>query len=245
MARRSHPRSRTRRGLGLRGRLLKPGSMPVADDDWPFGACCRCRAPQRTILAVLAGARRLARHGQIAEAVVAFQHAEALLDDPEFRRRCMVERIAAAVWLPNAAIPPMPAPYEIDPDSTLLRLSIQLRQLTRQIDDPDGSERPLVRGLARLLPGDRIAAARELRVADDTSGLASTTAWGSPAVRLAARVIDLIVEPEAVPPARSRRSCLAPMSTAGRGWPGLPAVCRPRCCSLPRPNRGAFLAQRN
>ena len=111
---------------------------------------------------VLAGARRLARHGQIAEAVTAFRHAEALLDDPEFRRRCTVERSAAAVWLPNPSLPPMPASYETGADSMLLRLSLELRELTRQVRDPEASERPLVRGLAQLLTGDLAAARREL-----------------------------------------------------------------------------------
>ena len=83
-------------------RLLKPDSVPVTGDEALWGMLSLPGAPTDDPSLVLAGARRLARHGQIAEAVTAFRHAEALLDDPEFRRRCTVERSAAAVWLPHA-----------------------------------------------------------------------------------------------------------------------------------------------
>ena len=109
-------------------RLLKPGSVPVAGDEALWGMLSLPGAPTDDPGLVLAGARRLARHGQVSDAVAAFRHAEALLDDPEFRRRCTAERSAAAVWLPHASLPPLPAPYESDPDATLLRLCIQLRQ---------------------------------------------------------------------------------------------------------------------
>jgi ATP/maltotriose-dependent transcriptional regulator MalT len=106
---------------GSVARLLKPDSLPLAGDEALWGLLSLPGAPTDDPGLVLAGARRLARHGRIADAITAFRHAEALLDDPEFRRRCAMERSAAAVWLPHAALPPMPSRYEADSDSTLLR----------------------------------------------------------------------------------------------------------------------------
>jgi DNA-binding SARP family transcriptional activator len=117
-----------------------------------------------------------------------------LLDDPEFRRRCTAEHRAAAVWLPHASLPPMPAPYDTDPDSTLLRLFLELRELTRQVRDPKASKRPLVRGLSLLLTGHLAAAARELRSPDPRPDSAPTAAWEFLAVRLVARLADVLTE---------------------------------------------------
>ena len=172
---------------------------------------------------MLAGARRLARNGQIAEAVAAFRHAEALLDDPEFRRRCTAERRAAAVWLPHASLPPMPAPSETDPDSTLLRLSLELRELTRQVRDPEASERPLVRGLSLLLTGDLAAAARELRSPDPGQDSAPTAAWEALAVRLAARLADVLTEPAELVAGQFEEIML---SADFDGWPLLSRIAR-------------------
>ena len=52
----------------------------------------------------------------------------------------------------------------------MLRLSLELRQVSRQVRDPYFSSRPLVRGLALLLAGDLAAASRELRGADPAPG---------------------------------------------------------------------------
>ena len=225
---------------GSVARLLKPDSVPVAGDEALWGALSLPGAPTDDPGLVLAGARRLARNGQIAEAVTAFRHAEALLDDPEFRRRCTAERSAAAIWLPHAPLPPMPAPSETDPDSTLLRLSLELRQLTRQVRDPEASERPLVRGLSLLLTGDLAAAARELRRTTPVR-IRRRLRPGSPS-RSASPPASPTCSPSrrSSSPASSRRSCLAPMSTAGRCSPASPAACRRRCCSLPPPRRGGF-----
>ncbi|HKX15496.1 MAG TPA: AAA family ATPase, partial [Propionibacteriaceae bacterium] len=167
---------------GSVARLLKPDSVPVAGDEAMWGTLSLPGAPTDDPGLVLAGARRLARYGRIAEAVTAFRHAEALLDDPEFRRRCSAERSAVAVWLPQAALPSMPDPYDADPDSSLLRLSLELRQLTRQIRDPDASQQPLVRSLALLLTGDPVAAAHELARADNGKASTRSTPWEALAV---------------------------------------------------------------
>lgn len=49
----------------------------------------------------LADARRRLRSGDLAAAVEAFQRAEALLDEPDFREQCKQERLAALAWLPS------------------------------------------------------------------------------------------------------------------------------------------------
>jgi DNA-binding SARP family transcriptional activator/energy-coupling factor transporter ATP-binding protein EcfA2 len=203
---------------GSVARLLKPGSIPVAEDEALWGTLSLPGAPTDDPSLVLAGARRLARHGRIAEAVTAFRQAEALLDDPEFRRRCSAERSAVAVWLPQAALPSMPDHYDADPDSSLIRLSGELRQLTRQIRDPDASQQPLVRSLALLLTGDPAAAADELSRA---------TAWNAPwealAVRLVSRLIELIIRPADVTPGQVEEIMLG---ADVEGWPWLSRLAR-------------------
>ena len=87
-------------------RLLKPDATPVTGDDALWGVLPLPGAPTDDPGLVLAGARRLARDGQVAESITAFRQAEALLDDPEFRRRCTVERSAAAIWLSAGGHPP-------------------------------------------------------------------------------------------------------------------------------------------
>jgi DNA-binding SARP family transcriptional activator len=206
---------------GSVARLLKPGSVPVAEDEALWGMLSLPGAPTDDPGLVLAGARRLARHGQISEAVTAFRHAEALLDDPEFRRRCSVERSAAAVWLPHASLPPMPASYETDPESTHLRLSLELRQLTRQVSDPEASQRPLIRGLGLLLTGDLNAAGRALGNADPSR--APTTAWEALAVGLVARLVDRLTGPVEVAASRVEEIVL---SADVDGWPWLSRLAR-------------------
>ena len=207
---------------GSVARLLKPDTAPVSGDEALWGMLSLPGAPTDDPGLVLAGARRLARHGQIAESVVAFRQAEALLDDPEFRRRCTVERSTAAIWLPQASIPPMPAGHEADANSTMLRLSLELRQVSRQVRDPYFSDRPLVRGLALLLAGDLGAASRQLRGADPNSRPASA-AWEPLAERLAARLIDLMIEPDEVVAGQVEEIML---SADVQGWPWLSRVAR-------------------
>ena len=204
-------------------RLLKPDSVPLAGDEALWGVLSLPGAPTDDPGLVLAGARRLARHGRIADAITAFRHAEALLDDPEFRRRCTVERNAAALWLPHAPLPPMPSPHKTDPDSTLLRLSFELRQLTCQVRDPETSERPLVRGLALLLTGDLVAAAQELRGADSGGISAQTTPWEALALRLVSRLVDLLIQPQDVSAGQVEEIML---SADFEGWPWLSRLAR-------------------
>ena len=207
---------------GSVARLLKPDTAPVSGDETLWGMLSLPGAPNDDPGLVLAGARRLARNGQIAESVVAFRQAEALLDDPEFRRRCTVERSTAAIWLPQAAIPPMPAGTENAANSTMLRLSLELRQVSRQVRDPYFSPRPLTRGLALLLAGDLTAASRELRGTDPGSRPAAA-AWEPLAERLTARLIDLMIEPDEVVAGQVEEIML---SADVQGWPWLSRIAR-------------------
>ncbi len=209
---------------GSVARLLKPGFVSVAGEEALGGALSLPGAPTDDPSLVLAGARRLARNGKIAEAVAAFRHAEALLDDPEFRRRCAAEQRAAAVWLPHASLPPMPGPSEADPDSTPLRLSLQLRELTLQVRDPEASERPLIRGLSLLLTGHLAAAARELRNSPDSrQDSPPTVAWEAIAIRLAARLADVLTEPAELVASQFEEIML---SADVDGWPLLSRLAR-------------------
>ena len=118
---------------------------------------------------VLAGARRLARDGQVEKALEAYREAERLLDDPGFGRRCAAERQAVGVWLPQSATSALPpVPPGADAESALLRLSIELRRLTRDVRRPESYDRDWLRGLAYLLSGDLATAERLLAVRVDT-----------------------------------------------------------------------------
>jgi DNA-binding SARP family transcriptional activator/energy-coupling factor transporter ATP-binding protein EcfA2 len=207
---------------GSVARLLKPDTAPVGGDDALWGMLSLPGAPTDDPGLVLAGARRLARHGQIAESVAAFRQAEALLDDPEFRRRCTVERCTAAIWLPQSVIPPMPAADETDSSSAMLRLSMELRQITRRVRQPDSSARPLARIVASLAAGDLDAAARQLRSADPDGGTA-TAAWEPLAARLAARIVDLLIEPDEVAVGQVEEIVL---TADVQGWPWLSRFAR-------------------
>ena len=206
-------------------RLLKPGTAPVSGDEALWGMLSLPGAPNDDPGLVLAGARRLARNGQIAESVVAFRQAEALLDDPEFRRRCTAGtqrggRLAAA----RAASSDACCPTRQIHDSTLLRLFLELRAAHASGPRPGGSKRPLVRGLALLLTGDLAAAARELRGPDPRPDSAPAPAWEALAVRLVARLVGRAD--------RSRTEVVAGqfeeimLSAEVEGWPLLSRLAR-------------------
>ena len=191
---------------GSVARLLKPDATPVTGDDALWGVLPLPGAPTDDPGLVLAGARRLARDGQVAEAITAFRQAEALLDDPEFRRRCTVERSAAATWLPQAGIPPIAAPQEDLARSAVLRLSLELRQVTREVRDPDTATRPWVRAVALLLTGDlprrRVSFGAPTRHRDPQRRPGSRSRCGSPPASS-----TCFSNPARSRPARSRRSC--------------------------------------
>ena len=103
----------------------------------------------------LAHARRLQRLGALAESVAAFRHAEGLLDDADFRRRCQDERAAVNLWLGGGDRPPQDGQRASGSHS----LAETVRRATYRLgEDRDSSAPPLARGLCRLLAGDPAAA---------------------------------------------------------------------------------------
>ena len=67
---------------GSVARLLKPDTAPVGDDEALWGMLSLPGAPTDDPGLVLAGARRLSRHGRIAESVAAFRQAEGAAGRP-------------------------------------------------------------------------------------------------------------------------------------------------------------------
>ncbi len=151
---------------GAVARLMRPDTTVVGGDDTLWRMLALPGAPTDDPGLVLAGARRLARDGQVERALAGYREAERLLDDPGFGRRCAAERQAVGVWLPQSATSALPpVPPGADAESALLRLSIELRRLTRDVRRPDSYDRDWLRGLAHLLSGDLETAERLLAVA--------------------------------------------------------------------------------
>ncbi|HEY5788871.1 MAG TPA: AAA family ATPase [Microlunatus sp.] len=150
---------------GAVARLMRPDTTVVNGDDTLWRMLALPGAPTDDPGLVLAGARRLARDGQVEKALEAYREAERLLDDPGFGRRCAAERQAVGVWLPQSATSALPpVPPGADAESALLRLSIELRRLTRDVRRPESYERSWLRGLAYVLAGDLVTAERLLAV---------------------------------------------------------------------------------
>lgn len=171
---------------GAVARLLKPDAQPVTGDEALWGMLSLPGAPTDDPGLVLAGARRLLRHGLVAESVTAFRQAETLLDDPEFGRRCSAERAAAAIWLPGSS-------GEVAYETRGNRLSAELRRITRAVRDPGRAGHDLVRGLATMLSGDLPGAVTILRSAQTDPGAA---AWEPLALRLAAQLVEVLIAPD-------------------------------------------------
>ena len=175
---------------GAVARLMRPDTTVVGGDDTLWRMLTLPGAPTDDPGLVLAGARRLARDGQVDRALEAYREAERLLDDPGFRRRCTAERQAIGVWLPQSAtsgLPPIPP--GTDPESALLRLSIELRRLTRDVRRPESYEGWL-RGLAHLLAGD-LGTAEHLLAVPRTSaqGVIGWEPWAAELVGCLAQAI--------------------------------------------------------
>ncbi len=137
---------------------------------------------------VLANARRMLRSGRVADAVEGFRTAESLLDDPDFQARCQRERAVAAQWLATAPEPDRRQPV---PSDRTVRLSQELRLMTRSVRDPRWATSALARGVGLLLAGDRRAASAQLREPD-----AQASGWERLAVTLAAQVADVDETPD-------------------------------------------------
>ena len=138
-------------------RLMRPDTTVVAGDDALWGVLPLPGAPTDDPGLVLAGARRLARDGQVEKALVGFREAERLLDDPGFGRRCAAERRRWASGCRSRRQRPAAVPPGADADSALLRLSLELRQLTRDVRHPESYDPAWRPALAYLLAGDLAA----------------------------------------------------------------------------------------
>lgn len=105
----------------------------------------------------LARARWLQRIGALDRAVEAFRHAESLLDDAEFRRRCAGERAAVALWSADG-----PRLRSGTRGAAPRTLSEAVRRVTVHVQEDPGHPHPLAEGIASLGAGDLAAARRAL-----------------------------------------------------------------------------------
>ena len=172
---------------GAVARLLQHTSSALPADDRNWAAQVPGLAHDDPGL-VVANARRMLRSGLIAEAVEAFRVAESLLDDPDFLARCSLERAVAAQWLATA---PVPDPRQPIPAERSVRLSRELRLMTRNVTDPRWASTALARGVGLLLAGDGRAAVAELRRPEPYA-----SAWERLAVGLAAQVAEVEESPD-------------------------------------------------
>ena len=195
------------------GRMLRQTSSALVPDDVPRWGPLDPAGPTVDDPSLgVAAARRLLRSGQVREAVVAYQHAESLLDDPEFRNRCADERAVAAVWLPDAD-DLSAAQRQTGPRA--LRLARQLRHTTRSLRDLDEPALDLAAGLRLLLAGRPEDAQRAFdRALDDPEA----TPVERQVARLAARLAAL---------RRSSEPAARPARRTGAARPGRTALAGP------------------
>lgn len=141
------------------------GDIPIGDDD-PLLNCGEWRTDPWLALAL---ARLRVREGAVSRADEAYRSARALLDDPEFIKRCDVERRALSVWLPGASAEACTGSHWLLP----LRAALHAAPTDEPAEDPSsGTARDrFVQGMCALVSGE-IARAREALYAaqgtDDT-----------------------------------------------------------------------------
>lgn len=202
---------------GAVARLLGPDTEVVAGDDAVWRLLSRSGAVTDDPGLALANARRLARDGQLQAAVDAYRQADGLLDDRGFEHRCATEGRAIAIWLPQsttAALPP--APTGVDPESALLRQSLELRRMTRDVRDPKCYPRGWRRGVAYVLAGDLLQAEQEFSTSPAPGP--GGPAWEQLAAGLAACLPDAIQQPDSALAGRIEAITLAAELD---GWPWL------------------------
>ncbi|MFT4164623.1 MAG: BTAD domain-containing putative transcriptional regulator [Microlunatus sp.] len=202
---------------GAVARLLGPDTEVVAGDDAVWRLLSRSGAVTDDPGLALANARRLARDGQLQAAVDAYRQAAALLDDRGFEHRCAAEGRAIGIWLPQSTTATLPpAPPATDPESALLRQSLELRRMTRDVRDPKCYPRGWRRGLAYVLAGDLTKAEREF--AAPPAPIPGAPAWEPLAAGLAACLPDAIQQPDSALAGRIEAITLA---AELEGWPWL------------------------
>ncbi|BAK33370.1 hypothetical protein MLP_03560 [Microlunatus phosphovorus NM-1] len=182
---------------GAVARLLGPDTEVVARDDAVWRLLSRSGAVADDPGLALANARRLARDGQLQAAVDAYRRAAELLDDRGFEHRCATEGRAIAIWLPQSTTATLPpAPTGADPESDLLRQSLELRRMTRDVRDPKCYPGGWRRGLAYVLAGDLPQAELEFATSPAPVPGPGSPAWEPLAAGLAACLPDAIRQPD-------------------------------------------------
>lgn len=204
---------------GAVARLLGPDTAVVAGDDAVWRLLSRSGAVADDPGLALANARRLARDGQLQAAVDAYRQADGLLDDRGFEHRCATEGRAIAIWLPQSTTATLPpAPTGADPESALLRQSLELRRMTRDVRDPKCYPRGWRRGLAYVLAGDLAQAEQEFAASTAPVPGPGGPAWEPLAAGLAACLPDAIQAPDGALAGRIEAITLAAELD---GWPWL------------------------
>ena len=108
-------------------------------------------APDDDPWLVLARARQLQRMGEVARSVATYREAESLLKDADFRRRCVEERAAVALWLPDGGqVPARPRPGQ-----TGRSIAEVVRRATIRLHAPGPAPLPpLAEAVQLMLAGD-------------------------------------------------------------------------------------------
>jgi DNA-binding SARP family transcriptional activator len=108
-------------------------------------------APNDDPWLVLARARQLQRMGELERSVATFREAETLLMDADFRHRCVEERAAVALWLPDGGQGPV-LPLM---GRTVRSIAEVVRRATIRLNSPGPTPLPpLAEALRLMLAGD-------------------------------------------------------------------------------------------
>ncbi|MFT4216064.1 MAG: BTAD domain-containing putative transcriptional regulator [Micropruina sp.] len=192
---------------GAVARLLTP-VPPATDGDAVTGLLALPGVPDDDPCLAIAGARLLARRGQLGEAVAAYRRAELLLDDRPFIERSRRERRSLELWLPNAAPPPATAAGGLSP------VSVELRAVTRWARAAVST--PLAQAVHQLIAGrlDEAASALDRVGADE--------GWELLAGRLMRQFLCLVGDGE--PDAGGVEAVL--LEADLEGWPWLARIAR-------------------
>ena len=138
-------------------------------------------APDDDPWLVLARARQLQRMGEVERSVATFREAETLLKDADFRRRCVEERAAAALWLPDGG----QGPAQPRPGRTGRSIAEVVRRATIRLQASGPAPLPpLAEALRLMLAGDPTQARSVL----------ATVRTGSAIERLVAELATMVAE---------------------------------------------------
>ncbi len=150
---------------GAVARLIQAGSVGPVGVDAGADVLLPASVVQSDPWLSLAQARRRVREGSLVSAVEAFRQAEELLDEPEFRESCHLEREVAQLWAgPAAALGWAPAPA-----APIRHWSARLRgALRRAPAEPVGD--PSSRAFREASPGERLGTGIAALITGDVRG---------------------------------------------------------------------------